>query len=378
MHSPLTSHLKIAFKILRYLKSRLGLGVRITMTSGMFLTAYSDVDWAKCIVTRKSVTGYCVFLNNSIVSWKSNKQNTFSKSSTEAEYRALASVTSEVTIKIAANPVFLERTKHLEIDLHFVREKVLKEVVKTVKVDSANQIADILTKGLDTVQHLELVKTLDLVDKSLLGYLTVETASGFLVTLSGFACDGVRTLATASKHSRPKETLEDSVSQDKEDNSTCARRDENHIHTLGDYSRPSHEGYRNTIELPDGNNVVPLQSDTIRLVHNGCSFHGLQSEDPNQHLKDFLKLVDTLDLDVANRERTHLRLFQFSLRDQASNWLEYLPAGSISAWEDLTIRFLAQFFPSGRTAKLRNDILMFQQHQGESLSKALTRFKDLL
>ncbi|GJW59168.1 MAK10-like protein [Tanacetum coccineum] len=105
----------------------------------------------------------------------------------------------------------------------------------------------------------------------------------------------------------------------------------NPIRTLGDYSRPSHEGYRNTIELPDGNNVVPLRSDTIRLVQNGCSFHELQSEDPNQHLKDFLKLVDSLDLDVANR-----------------------------------------------TAKLRNDILMFQQHQGKFLSEAWTRFKDLL
>ncbi|GKD31538.1 MAK10-like protein, partial [Tanacetum coccineum] len=126
--------------------------------------------------------------------------------------------------------------------------------------------------------------------------------------------------------------------------------DENPILTLGDYSKPSHEGYRNTIELPD----------------------------PNQHLKDFLKLVDSLDLDGENRERTRLRLFQFSLRDQASNWLECLPAGSISTWEDLTTRFLAQFFPSGRTAKLRNDILMFQQHHGESLSEAWTRFKDLL
>ncbi|GKF62204.1 hypothetical protein Tco_0182258, partial [Tanacetum coccineum] len=80
--------------------------------------------------------------------------------------------------------------------------------------------------------------------------------------------------------------------------------DENPIRTLEDYSRPSHEGYRNTIELPEGNNVVPLRFDTIRLVQNGCSFHGLRSEDPNQHLKDFLKLVDSLDLDVANRERT--------------------------------------------------------------------------
>ncbi|GJS10275.1 zinc finger, CCHC-type containing protein [Tanacetum coccineum] len=146
--------------------------------------------------------------------------------------------------------------------------------------------------------------------------------------------------------------------------------DVNPIRTLGDYSKPSHKGYRNTIELPVGNNVVHLRSDTIRLVQNGCSFHGLQSEDPNQHLKDFLKLVESLDLDGQNRERTRLCLFQFSLRDQASNWLERLPAGSITTWEDLTTRFLAQFFPSGRTAKLRNDILMFQQHHRESLSEA--------
>ncbi|GJU25463.1 hypothetical protein Tco_1164084 [Tanacetum coccineum] len=117
--------------------------------------------------------------------------------------------------------------------------------------------------------------------------------------------------------------------------------DENPIHTLGDYSKPSHEGYMNTIELPVGNNVVPLRSDTIRLVQNGCSFHRLRSEDPNQHLKDFLKLVDSLDLDGENMERTRLCLFQFSLRDQAINWIKCLPAGSITTWEDLTIRFLA-------------------------------------
>ncbi|GJT79342.1 hypothetical protein Tco_1053684 [Tanacetum coccineum] len=109
--------------------------------------------------------------------------------------------------------------------------------------------------------------------------------------------------------------------------------DENPIRTLGDYSKPSHEGYRNTIELPI---VVPLRSDTIRLVQNGCSFHRLWSEDPNQHLKDFLKLVDSLDLDGENREIKRL------------------------------------------IAKLCNDILMSQQHHGESLSEAWTRFKDLL
>ncbi|GJT87726.1 zinc finger, CCHC-type containing protein [Tanacetum coccineum] len=128
--------------------------------------------------------------------------------------------------------------------------------------------------------------------------------------------------------------------------------DENPIRTLGDYSKPSHEGYRNTIELPVGNNPW--------------------------HLFDLTPSVDSLDLDGENKERTRLRLFQFSLRNQASNWIERLPAGSITTWEDLTTRFLAQFFPPKRTAKLRNDILMFQQHHGESLSEAWTRFKDLL
>ncbi|GJZ02371.1 zinc finger, CCHC-type containing protein [Tanacetum coccineum] len=114
-------------------------------------------------------------------------------------------------------------------------------------------------------------------------------------------------------------------------------RDKNLIRTLGDYSNPSHEGYRITIELLVKNNVIPLRSETIRFVQTDA------------HSTDF-----------------------------AINWLERLPAGSITTWEDLTTRFLAQFFPPGRTAKLRNDILMFQQHHGESLSEAWTRFKDLL
>ncbi|GJZ05453.1 hypothetical protein Tco_0538728 [Tanacetum coccineum] len=123
--------------------------------------------------------------------------------------------------------------------------------------------------------------------------------------------------------------------------------DENPIRTLEDYSKPSHEGYRNTIELPVGNNVVPLRFDTIRLVQNGCLFHGLRSEDPNQHLKDFLKLMDLLDLDGEIGKERACVYFNFP-------------------------------FAIKRIANLRNDILMFQQHHGESLSEAWTRFKDLL
>ncbi|GJY40268.1 zinc finger, CCHC-type containing protein [Tanacetum coccineum] len=91
-------------------------------------------------------------------------------------------------------------------------------------------------------------------------------------------------------------------------------------------------------------------------------------EDPIQHLKDFLIIVDSIDLNGATRNTTRLRLFCFTLRDQAINWLDHLPAGSISTWDDLTTRFLAQFFPPERTAKLQNDILMFQQHQGDHIT----------
>nr|GEX72132.1 hypothetical protein [Tanacetum cinerariifolium] len=169
---------------------------KILMGKLIYLTNNTpDISYVvHCLIT----AGYCVFLNNSVVSWKSKKQNTLSKSLTDAEYRALASVTSEViwilnflkdlqieiflpvslhcdsnsTIKIAANLVFYERTKHLEIDLHFVRENILNGVVKTVKVDSEHQIADILTKGLDTIQHCELAKKLGMYDVyQHLGYL---------------------------------------------------------------------------------------------------------------------------------------------------------------------------------------------------------------
>ncbi|GJT26457.1 hypothetical protein Tco_0906732 [Tanacetum coccineum] len=113
--------------------------------------------------------------------------------------------------------------------------------------------------------------------------------------------------------------------------------DENPIRTLGDYSKPSHEGYKNTIELPVGNNVVPLRSDTIR-------------------------------------EGTHMRLFQFSSRriKLAIGW-NVFRAGSSPHGRILLPDSLLQFFPPEGDVKLCNDILMFQQRHGESLSKAWTR-----
>nr|GEY38093.1 copia protein [Tanacetum cinerariifolium] len=160
MHSPLNSHLDAAMRVLRYLKSSPENGIQINRNGNLKLRAYADSDWARCPATRKSMLGYCVFLGDSLVTWKSKKQSTLSRSSTEAEYISMASTTCE----IAANPVFHEKTKHFEIDVHLVREKVASSVIKTEKIHSSQQTVDILTKGLGFDQHKELCKKLGILD----------------------------------------------------------------------------------------------------------------------------------------------------------------------------------------------------------------------
>ncbi|GJU95558.1 hypothetical protein Tco_1320314 [Tanacetum coccineum] len=137
-----------------------------------------------------------------------------------------------------------------------------------------------------------------------------------------------------------------------------------------DHSRPSHEGYRNTIELPKGAKVSPLRPDTIRLVQNGCAFHELMSKDSIQHLKDFLKIVDFIDLNGATRNTTHLRPLCFSIYDQAINWLDHCS-------RDPSRPGMISPLVSSHSFS-HKDILMFQQRQDKSLYDAWTRFKYLL
>jgi len=149
----------------------------------MHLKAYSDSDWATCLDSRKPVIGFSVFLGESLISWKSKKQQTISKISFEAEYRALVATTCELkwltfllqdlhvpfitpttlycdsqsAIQIASNQVFHEHTKHIEIDCHIVREKLNAGLLKLLLISSAMQTADILTKPLHPSAFKELV-----------------------------------------------------------------------------------------------------------------------------------------------------------------------------------------------------------------------------
>lgn len=165
-------------RILRYIAGTLHLGLRITSKSSLHLVGFSDANWAGCPLTRRSTTGMCIFLGSNCVSWSSEKQNTVAKSSAEAEYRALASLAAELTwityilkdigvsllsppvmltdnlsaLHLTANPVLHARTKHIELDYHFVREKVVQGAMITKFVPSAEQVADVFTKALTKSQ----------------------------------------------------------------------------------------------------------------------------------------------------------------------------------------------------------------------------------
>ena len=147
MSAPRSSHYVAVLRILRYVKGTIFHGLAFSSKSSPELRVYSDADWAGNPIDRRSTTGYCIYLGDSLISWRSKKQTVVARSSTEAEYRALADSTSELlwlrwllqdlgvpvtspikvfcdnqsAIQIAHNDVFHECTKHIEIDCYFVR-----------------------------------------------------------------------------------------------------------------------------------------------------------------------------------------------------------------------------------------------------------------
>ncbi|GKA40981.1 ribonuclease H-like domain-containing protein [Tanacetum coccineum] len=112
------------------------------------LTAFTDADWAGCPVTRRSTFGYCVFLGDNLLSWSAKRQVTLSRSTVEVEYRSVANV----VVECMASEF---RTKHIEIDIHFVRDYVASGHVRVIHVPSRFQYADIFTKGLPSALFLE-------------------------------------------------------------------------------------------------------------------------------------------------------------------------------------------------------------------------------
>ena len=190
MHSPGSEHFEAIHRILRYLKGTPGKGIFFKARGHLQVEAYTDADWAGCITDRRSTSGYCTYVGGNLVTWRSKKQNVVARSSAEAEFRAVAQGICEViwirrilqelkvsevlpmklycdnkaAISIAHNPVLHDRTKHVEVDKHFIKEKIEGGVVCMTYVPTRDQVADLLTKSLPKKQFDLLVSKLVMKD----------------------------------------------------------------------------------------------------------------------------------------------------------------------------------------------------------------------
>ena len=99
-------------------------------------------------------------------------------------------------------------------------------------------------------------------------------------------------------------------------------------------------------------------------------YGGMPKDDSKIHIANFLEIYETFKYNGATNNAIRLRLFPFSLWDKAKSWLNSLPVGTITTWNDLDQKFLAKFFPLAKTTKMQNDITTFSQHDMESLYEA--------
>nr|GEX41306.1 ribonuclease H-like domain-containing protein [Tanacetum cinerariifolium] len=186
MHDPREPHLLALKRILRYVCGTLDYGLQLFSSSTTDLVTYSDADWAGCPTTWRSTSDYCVFLGNNLLSWSYKHQPTLSRSSAEAEYHVIANAVAETcwlrnflcelhtplssamivycdnvsAVYLSCNLVQHQRTKHIEIDIHFVRDLVAAGEVRVLHVPFLYQFEDIFRKGLPSALFEEFRSSL--------------------------------------------------------------------------------------------------------------------------------------------------------------------------------------------------------------------------
>jgi histone deacetylase 1/2 len=188
LHSPTCVHWSAVKRILRYIRFSSDIGIRICRSNSRLVSAFSDADWAGSVDDRRSTGGFAVFFGPNLISWSARKQPTVSRSSTEAEYKSMENATAEIILVeslltelgiqqdespvlwcdnlgatyLSANLIFHARVKHIEIDFHFVRERVAKKQLQVRFIPSKDQLADGFTKSLPTRQFEDFKHNLNL------------------------------------------------------------------------------------------------------------------------------------------------------------------------------------------------------------------------
>jgi len=173
MHCPSEDHMDAVLRILRYLKLSPRKGLMFSKNNHLRVEGYTDADWAGNITDRKSTAGSFTFVGGNLVTWRSKKQNVVALSSAEAEFRGMAKGLCELlwlrrllteigfapndeidlfcdnkaAIDISHNPVQHDRTKHVEVDRHFIKQNLENKIIRFPFVKSEDQLADILTKA---------------------------------------------------------------------------------------------------------------------------------------------------------------------------------------------------------------------------------------
>lgn len=183
MHRPQSHHWQAVKRILQYLCGTSTHGLSIVPSSHFNITAFCNSDWGFDLDDRKSTTGFCIYLDANLISWSSKKQQVVSRSSTEAEYRSIAATAADISwiqsllhelqhpatstplilcdnlsvVLLSANPILHSRTKHFELDLYFVRDKVQQQQLLIHHIPSSEQTADILTKAVPQLEILSCI-----------------------------------------------------------------------------------------------------------------------------------------------------------------------------------------------------------------------------
>ncbi|WJZ84163.1 hypothetical protein VitviT2T_003782 [Vitis vinifera] len=190
MNNPTENHMTVVIRILRYLKMTPGNGLFFQRTTKKEIEIFSNADWAGSLTDRRSTSGYCSFVWGNLVTWRSKKQSMVARSSAEAEFRAMTQgicegiwlnrlleelrvplkhpmvlyCDNQAAISIAKNPVHHDRTKHVEIDRHFIKEKIEEGVFKVSYTPTNCQTTDILTKALARVNFEDLTEKLGMIN----------------------------------------------------------------------------------------------------------------------------------------------------------------------------------------------------------------------